>query len=167
MLRRSFLTALGCAAIVAAPAVAGLDAPAGEPLLVVQGSVASANMAGAAAFDRAMLEALPQAEIATATPWSEGVVRYVGPRVVDVLDAVGVTSPTLKARALNDYTVDVPTAFIREHDPILAMSADGVALTARSKGPLFVVFDLDDMSPDDATVAANYSVWQLIEIDAP
>ncbi|KXS38567.1 MAG: hypothetical protein AWU55_1354 [Halomonadaceae bacterium T82-2] len=142
-----------------------LETPGGPVILTVTGDIANTNAPGEARFDRAMLLALPQHETATHTPWHDGRVVFSGPLGRDLLDAVGARGSELRVTALNDYASSIPVSDFRQHDVILAMSADGKRLRIRDQGPLFVIYPFDD-EPDllNETVMTR-SVWQLSRID--
>ena len=87
-----------------------LPEPRGRVILTVSGNVSVTNSAGGAAFDRAMLEAMPQVTIRTATPWIEGEAEFRGPLVRDVLARACAQGEQLVAHAINDYIVNIPRA---------------------------------------------------------
>jgi hypothetical protein len=154
MNRRRLLIALSC--VATAP---GLSPAAGadEAVLTV-----TRPDGAAAALSLADLDALPQREIRTATPWTEGVRRWSGPAMLDVLRAHGLDGATaVQATALNDYAVRMPVAELVAHAPIIATRSDGAELSRREKGPLFVVFDFDRFDERTLKVVANLAVWQL------
>ncbi|MEZ5911450.1 MAG: hypothetical protein R3D84_03795 [Paracoccaceae bacterium] len=82
------LIALLCAAL---PGAADpLARPSGEVILTISGRIGNANTdEGSAAFDLAMLQALPAATIQTSTVWTEGVQDFSGVLLRDLLTAVG------------------------------------------------------------------------------
>ena len=75
-------------AMAALPARAELAAPAGETILTVHGAITVTNTDGAAAFDMDMLQAMPAAEFATSTNWTEGVKTFCSGQISD---AEGIT----------------------------------------------------------------------------
>ena len=157
------LSALAIAlALAVLPAAAGaraadLPEPAGEVIL----TVSDASGEHVARFDQAMLEALPQATIATSTDWTDGQPVFTGPLARDVLAAAGVAGTTVDAGALNDYHVAFPAADFAEWDVILAMTMDGEELSVRDKGPLWIVYPRDE-HPELANPEINSRwVWQL------
>ena len=133
------MLALGAARAVAA----ALPAPIGPVVLTLTGRVANRNAGDAAAFDMAMLEALPQHEIVAPTPWFDEPRRFGGPLLRDVLAAAGATGTTLKASALNNYRVEIPFDDAVRHDVVLARLLDGKPMSVREKGPLFVMYPFD------------------------
>ena len=154
MNRRRFLLGLSCAASGAVTASPALTDGAILTLTRPDGSAVGLSLAD--------LEALPQREIRTGTPWTEGVSVWTGPAFIDVLRAHGLDGETaVVATALNDYTVRIPVAEIAAHEPILATRADGAALSRRDKGPVFVMFAFDAMEQTTLKVLANFAVWQL------
>ncbi|MGE8497172.1 MAG: hypothetical protein ACN6O6_06645 [Pseudomonas sp.] len=95
---------------------------------------------------RAQLEALPQHQVLTSTPWTEGVKDFRGPLmrdVLDLLDAPIADNATLSLIALNDYEVDVSHQDYRQWDVILAHQLDGKTLTRATNGPLWVIYPRD------------------------
>lgn len=146
-----------CTGAYAAP----LPAPTGPVILTVTGAIQNGNAEGRADFDRAMLESLGVAELATSTPWTEGVPVFRGVKAVKLLDALGVTKGTLKATAINDFSVDIDVADLRQYDALLAWEQDGHELRVRDRGPLWIVWPRDQV-PELRDEADNAKwIWQL------
>jgi len=66
--------------------------------------------------------------------------------------------------ALNDYTVDVPIALIRDYPIIFAMQADGEYMPVSDKGPAMLVLPYDDFDFERPSSDA-YWIWQIKSID--
>ncbi|ORE98365.1 hypothetical protein [Aurantimonas sp. 22II-16-19i] len=161
--RRTFIAAcalapLGCMQARAA-AGAGLDDPA-QPVLAV-----SRNGTRLAALSRAELAAMPQARIATRTPWNDTAVVYEGPLLADLLARFGDGHGELRLLALNDYMVTADAALLTEAGAILAVKQDGTFLTMSRKGPVFVMFPFDDDPRLQSQPYYSRAVWQLVEIE--
>lgn len=139
----------------------GLPAPSGEPILRVEGQVAQANADGAAVFDLALLDSLPQESFATSTIWTEGTLTFSGPPLAAVLDAAGATGTRIVARAVNDYAVEIPLAEIDARYPILATRINGETFSVRDKGPIWIVYPYDAAPAWRTEVNFGRSVWQL------
>lgn len=88
----SVLILVGCAAAGPTRAADTLPMPAGEVVLTVTGAITASNDGASAVFDLAMLEALPQAEIETETPWTDGMTTFTGFRLADLLSLLGATA---------------------------------------------------------------------------
>src|SRR5258706_3970439 len=148
------------AALVTAPSWA-LDTPSGKVLLTISGELQQRNGAEGAAFDRAMLEKLPQRSFSTKTPWYTEPHKFTGVVLRDVLAAVGARGKLVKAIALNDYRVDIPIEEAQRHDLMLACLLDDKPVPVREKGPLMLMYPFD--SQPELRSALNYSraVWQL------
>lgn len=145
-------------------AAAELPQPSGEVILIVEGNIRSTNGTGRAQFDRAMLSMLGSRHIYTSTPWTDGVIDFEGVLIADVLVAVDAQGTALEATALNDYTVEIDVADLQKYPVIIAMSADGKPLTRRDKGPLWVVYPLDDHPDIEQTGKLSKMIWQLSRI---
>lgn len=148
--------------LIALPAAAQpLPAPQGPPLLTIAGRITVSNDDGRALFDRAMLEALPQYDIRTGTPWTDGIDVFRGPRLRDVLERVGAQGTTLHAVALNDYEVEIPIADARDYGVIIAVRRNGVAMSVRQKGPLWIIYPWNEVEQLRREDYYTRSIWQL------
>lgn len=142
-----------------------LHHPAGPVLLTITGNVGRANHDGAALFDEETLTALPWHRIVTSTPWTEGVKRFEGIRLSDLLRQVGANGQTLHAVALNDYRVEIPLSDADEFGVLIAVRMDGKPLLRRDKGPLWIVYPRDSIpSLQDERYDSRW-VWQLHKIE--
>jgi len=142
-----------------------LDAPTGKVLLTVSGDLQVRNAAEGAAFDMAMLEKLPQRSFTTKTPWYPEARKFTGVLLRDLLAAVGARGKTVKALALNDYSVDIPVEQAQRHDLLVAYLLDDKTMPVREKGPLVLIYPFD--SQPELRSAINYSraAWQLKQLD--
>jgi hypothetical protein len=166
--RRTALLLAGSAlaATAAGPALAALLArPTGDVILTVTGAVTSPNIPEGAAFDLTMLDALPQYETATETPWHDGTIRFQGPLIADVLAAAGADGSLLRVIALNDYAADIPIEDIRTYPVILASRINGEPIAVRNKGPLFVIYPFDRHPELVNELFFSRSVWQVKAIN--
>lgn len=141
-----------------------LASPAGEVVLTLSGQLTRTNGERLASFDLAMLDALPQRETVTATPWHEGQHSFSGPTLASLMEAVGATGTSLHIVALNDYATDLPMEDARTIPVILATRIDGKEIAVRDKGPLFVIYPFDERPDLFNEVYFNRSVWQVASI---
>lgn len=139
-----------------------IPAPTGPVILRVTG-----NDAGAVAdisFDRSTLKSLGLVSFQTTTIWTQGIQSFEGVPLKSLIDALDITTGTLLATAINDYTVEIPVTDAVEGGPILAFSLNGEDMSIRDKGPLWIVYPYDD-DPDYRTeVIYSRSIWQLDRI---
>jgi hypothetical protein len=142
-----------------------LAAPKGDVLLKIIGNVANANADSTAAFDRDMLDAMPQVSFETTTQWTEGMNRFSGPSLRAVLDMVGADGALIKAKAANDYVVEIPFNVASETAPIIATTMNGQTMSLREKGPLWIVFPYDSSELYRTGEIYSYSIWQLVELN--
>lgn len=150
--------------MAAGPAAAELAAPAGTVVLTVTGRI-DAGTGGAARFDMAMLRALPAREFTTSTIWTEGAHRFRGVPLATLLDAVSADGTTLKATALNDYSVEIPVTDAVPEGPIVAYEFDGREMSVREKGPLWIVYPFDADADYRTESIYSRSIWQLDRIE--
>lgn len=147
-----------------------LSAHALEPaqdriLLRVSGAITHTNTThGVAEFDRTMLQALPQRDTITHTPWYDDVSTFSGPLIRALLEQVGASGKTLRVIALNDYEVTVPVQDFYDYDVILAMSRNGRAISVREHGPLFIIYPFDEHTDLMNENILARSAWQIKHI---
>jgi len=166
--RRAVGAALLAWAISTTPGLAradGLEPPAGEVVLTLSGQLSRTNADGVAEFDLAMLDALPQRETVTATPWHDGRHSFSGPTLSALIDAVGATGGSLHIVALNDYAIDLPMEDALTIPVILATRIDEEEIPVRDKGPLFVIYPFDEQPELFNEIYFNRSVWQVGSIE--
>ncbi|MDH2433764.1 molybdopterin-dependent oxidoreductase [Pokkaliibacter sp. MBI-7] len=138
-----------------------LPEPQGKVVLTISGALQQRNRGNEAQFDLAMLQAMKQYDIVTVTPWTEGLHRYRGVRLSELLARVGAKGDWAIAYGLDDFHARVDLSLASQHGAIIALFADGHALTVRSKGPLWLIFPLSDAPQLDTPAVANQMVWQL------
>ena len=112
-------------------------------------------------FDMRTLEALPQRTYKLTTPWYLRPVSFQGPLIRDVFANAGVRGTHIEAIAVNDYTADIPFSDAEAHDVIVALRMDGKPMSARDKGPLFLVYPYDRLPEEKLEAYFDASVWQL------
>jgi hypothetical protein len=137
-----------------------LPQPKGEILLRVSGAIKVTNSPGGAAFDREMLRSLGEVTLKTTTAFTDGENVFVGVPLKTVLDRVGASGTEVVATALNAYTERLPLEDLR-YEPLLAMTMDGVPMTARDKGPIWIVYPRDKYAILRNANRDRYWVWQL------
>ena len=113
-------------------------------------------------FSEADLARLPQVTIRTRTDYTDGVVEFIGPLVRDAVAFIETGAATsIHLVAANDYAIDIPLSDIFDYDVILAMQANGERLTMRDKGPIWLMYPLDDHEEMQDPVFNNRLIWQL------
>lgn len=148
------------------PPHAAMPAQRPEILLIVTGRIDhSWASGGGAKFDRQALEALPQHQIRTSTPWTDGISTFEGPLLCDLLERLGAQGSILRARALNDYVIDIPIEDCERYPVILALKRDGQELIRRDKGPVWIVYPRDEFPELQLETINARWVWQLIELE--
>lgn len=138
-----------------------LPKPTGRPVLRVGGAVTETNVNGQAVFDRQMLSALERHELETHTSVTDGPQHFEGFLMRDLLELVGAKGEIATAHALNDYVIDIPMSDFERFDVLVAMKMNGRRLTARDKGPLWIVYPRDEVG-ELQDIRYDYRwVWQL------
>jgi hypothetical protein len=107
-----------------------------------------------------MLEALGMVELTTRTAWTKGDTVFRGVPLKVLLDKLGVRGQSLRAVALNAYSVLIPLADLKDWPILLAMDQDGAPLPRRGKGPVWIVYPGIE-GHNDAPIYRDRSIWQL------
>lgn len=157
--------AIGLQSAVLASENVTLEAPEGPVVLTVSGAISVTNQAEDAAFDHALLETLGLHTTQTSTPWHDETIQFSGPLARSVLHAVGADEAhTVIAVALNGYEVEIPVEDFYTYDVILATHANGVPMSVREHGPVFVIYPFDsDSRLHQETIYAR-SAWQVTRL---
>ena len=109
--------------------------------------------------------ALPTSTVTTSTQWTLKS-DFVGPLLSRVLDEADAKGKKLRLIALDDFSVEVDADYLEKYGTILATSKEGVRLTIRDFGPIFVMYPRDSFREElDTPAAAAYLVWQLCGIE--
>lgn len=165
MLKRVPMSVLAAAWIMASATDAGAAelSPAGGPVvLTVVGEIGNTNRSSfdafndpfinyherkfdnAAEFDLSMLEALGMHEIeVNYEDWPEPV-HLAGPRLNDLLAAVGAAPEAMVVVALDGFAVDMSSDVLEREDWIVAIKQNGDYMGVGQRGPAWVVFDPGD-----------------------
>ncbi len=163
MKRRSLLRSMVLAAV---PGWASALQP--KPLLTVSGRIGRVNNAMTDTYDfteEAFLK-LATTSITTGTPWTPTSV-FVGPLLVDVMRAAGVTSGTLTFKTLDDYSAPIPWEDLVRYGVILAHSQDGQRLNNKRWGPLWTIYPRDQNPVAlKGPIAESRFIWQVDRIEA-
>lgn len=163
--RRKLMGGALAAGLLTASGARALEPPGGAVVLTLTGQLRSTNDGAQAQFDMPMLERLPQASFTTRTPWYAQARQFTGPLLREVLRAAGAHGTLLRARALNDYRVDIPFEDAQRFDIVIARLLDGAPMPVRDRGPLFVIYPFDLVPELRNAVYYNRSAWQLRSIE--
>lgn len=160
------LMALAGLWLIAAPARAEhLHPPTGDVVLIVSGAIGLTNVAGEAHLDRAMLEEIGLEQFATTTLWTDGPQVFEGVSLHRLMEHLRAQGHTLRVEALNDYEIEIPASEVEKGGPLLAMRVNGVSLSPRDKGPIWMVFPYDSDARFRTDLTYARSVWQLGRIE--
>ena len=156
---------LGSMALATMPAIsAALES---KPLLTVSGRIGRVNNDTTNTYDfteSAFLK-LTQSSITTGTSWTPTSV-FVGPLLLDVMQAAGVTSGTLTFKTLDDYSAPIPWEDLVRYGVILAHSQDGKRLSNKRWGPLWTIYPRDQNPVAlKGPIAESRFIWQVNRIE--
>lgn len=169
--RRLLLAALAAVAVAGAPGTAKADmkpAPKGAVILTVAGAIAHANRGAidakldgifkyheisfdkAFAFDRAMLEALPQQEFKAQLPEGHEPATFRGPSLAAVLDIAGASAgASIKTVALDGYVTELAASDLSGKDWVLVLERDGRPFGIGGFGPAMLLRKPKGIKVDD------------------
>lgn len=116
-------------------------------------------------LDDDVLVTIGAEDLMTRTPWTEGVARFGGVPLAKILSAVGVTSGSVRAIALNDYAVEFSAEDAIAKGAFIARTMNGRELTIRDKGPFWMIFPWSARPELESASVQAMSVWQLRELE--
>ena len=100
----------------------------------------------------------------TKTPWYPDPVQFEGVAMTRLMSAVSASGETVVATALNDYVTEIPIVDFSKFNVLLALKRNGEYMTARDKGPLFIVYPFDSEPTLHHQRYYSRSAWQLASI---
>ena len=127
-------------------------------------AVTVTTASGSVTFDRTELEAMGLVSVKTKTPWNEGVVDFEGVPMTLLLEKAKAEGDMTTIVALNDYSVDIPTADFAEFGTILAVKRNGDYMPVDDQGPFFVIYPFDSNPVLQGQPYYGRAVWQVKEI---
>ena len=109
---------------------------------------------------------LDQVEIVTANEFVDGKRVFSGPLIRDVLDISHANGAQhIRITAANDYQIEIDVEEFHKYDVILALSMDGVALSRRDKGPIWLIYPMSDFVELQDPVFNNRLIWQVVKVE--
>ena len=156
---------LGSIAFAALPSLAATLQP--KALLTVSGRIGRVNNETTNTYDFTESDFLKlvQSSITTGTSWTPTSV-FVGPLLLDVMQAAGVTSGTLTFKTLDDYSAPIPWEDLVRYGVILAHSQDGKRLSNKRWGPLWTIYPRDQNPVAlKGPIAESRFIWQVNRIE--
>ncbi|WP_420567194.1 molybdopterin-dependent oxidoreductase [Thalassovita sp.] len=111
------------------------------------------------------VQSLPAAEFHTTTIWTDGVQRFRGVWLSDLLAHLEIFEGQLDFSALNEYLIEIPFEDIVPGGPLVAYEWNGKPMSPRDKGPLWVVFPYDSDAKFQTESIYAQSIWQLDRIE--
>lgn len=111
------------------------------------------------------LAALPLTEFVTSTVWTEGVDRYTGVLLRDLLHHHGIEPGNGTGRvlltAIDGYSAVIEFDAITERAPMLAFLRNGDIMPLRRQGPFWLIYPYDDDAAFRTETIYALSVWQV------
>ena len=136
--------------------------PLGDPTVLVIVEPASGRQIELGLVE---LGQMPQTTIRTKTPWIGQDTSFEGVLVRDVLAAAKVKGASIRARALNDYAVEIPMADLTKYDVLLATRLDGRPMSVRDKGPYWIMYPFDAHAELRTDRYYERAIWQVKSLE--
>ncbi|WP_284165113.1 oxidoreductase [Frigidibacter sp. SD6-1] len=136
-----------------------------EVVLTLSGAIAGQDGSTSVELTMEDLQELPRERFETTTIWTEGPQVFEGVSLRILLDHVQAAEGEIRASALNDYTITIPTADAVEGGPIVAFSRNGAEMAVRDKGPLWIVYPFDIVDRYKSEEYYSRSIWQLSRME--
>lgn len=109
------------------------------------------------------------AELRTATPWDEepeSAVNYQGVFMANLFTDAKTQPVTIRATALNDYSIEFPYDDAVRAGAFIAVTREGKPMPVRSRGPYWLIFPFyADVQPLPIKVLSPWSIWQMVSLE--
>ena len=113
-------------------------------------------------FSLADLLSMEQTTIVTKNDYVDEATEFRGPSLRYILEDMDVErDATLKMVALNDFSSEVPAADAFDCDLILAVFREGEPMSVREKGPIWIIYPMDEHPELRDEIYNDRLVWQL------
>ena len=116
-------------------------------------------------FTLSDLQSLPVTEFTTSTIWTAEQQAFTGVEIADLIAHLEIEAEVLHAMALDEYNIDVPMADAVAGGPIIAYFNNGNRMTARDKGPLWIVYPYDteeNFQTEEVYARSVWSLWKIV-----
>lgn len=111
------------------------------------------------------LLALPQSTVITKNDYVDVRTEFTGPSLLDILVEHGISKDeTLIMRAINDFSVEIPASDAFDYNVILALFSNGEQMSVRDKGPIWLIYPMDDHEELRDDRYNSRIIWQLRSI---
>lgn len=158
----ALLSALLLGTVASGATAAGLEKPDDAVVLTVAGKIAHTNrgafdpakdlflkyhdrqFSAAAEFDRDMLEDLGEHKVEISLPGSSAPLQIEGPRLKDLVAAVGGEGSTITLLALDGYASEISWEELESLNWIVGIEQDDREIGLGQRGPLWVVYTYPD-----------------------
>ncbi|APE45905.1 hypothetical protein BOO69_20295 (plasmid) [Sulfitobacter alexandrii] len=110
---------------------------------------------------------MPQTTVVTRNDYVDGPTTFRGPSLRSILTETEIPrDATLHMVALNDFMAELPAEDAFAYDVILAVLRDGEKMSVRDKGPIWVIYPMDDDPELTDDLYNGRLIWQLKSISA-
>lgn len=159
-------TRLGRLAAAALALALGLAAPAAAETILILENPALPAASARVELGAEDLARLPQHVLRTRNEFVDGVAEFTGPLARDVIALIGQgVATTAVMTAANDYAVEIPLEEFRRYEVILALTMNGAPLSRRDKGPIWVIYPMDQHPELRDPSWNNRLIWQLVRVE--
>ena len=159
MFRSSLLTA-ACLSLALSSPILAQEALEDTGILTLE----TPGEAAVTELDLEALQAMPVTEIETSTVWTEGVTRFTGVALSDLLSDIGDADGVIHATARDGYSVEIPVSDAVPGGPIVAYAMDGEPLEADMMGPYWIIYPYDSDEAYQTEEIEARSIWQLARL---
>ncbi|CUI68061.1 molybdopterin-dependent oxidoreductase [Cognatishimia activa] len=136
-----------------------------EPVLLEITDISSREKEVTISLDLPALDGMENQEIVTSTIWTNGVNRFEGVRLTELLKNLDLSGNKIRVTAINDYAVEFALNEPLNDDAIVAFRMNGEPMSRRGKGPLWLLYPFDQSAKYRTETIYARSVWQLNRID--
>lgn len=155
-LMAAILIALSASA--AAQTVPDRTRPSNDPTVLVVTEPATGRRVELGSTE---LDQMTRSMIRTKTPWINQVANFEGVLMRDLLAAAKIDGKAIRARALNDYMVEIPIEDLTKYDVILATRLNGRPMSVREKGPYWIMYPFDAHAELRTDRYYERAIWQV------
>jgi hypothetical protein len=134
-------------------------------LLSAEGILTITTPKSTTSFTQAELLGMPQTTVVTLNDYVDDVTTFQGPSLRLLLEKLDISQDaTLKMVALNGFSSHIPASDAFNYSVVLAVLRNGKTMPVREKGPIWVIYPMDEHPELQSDIYNGRLVWQLKSI---
>ena len=115
-------------------------------------------------IEQSSLKEINGQTLETITPWTDNPLTFQGISLASLLAKYKIKGRIAKAKALNDYVVEIDLQEAIEANAFIVSHIDNQPMKVRNKGPFWIIFPWSEKTELNDRKYQDWSIWQMVEL---